>query len=140
MVECARHVNLVKAPTEIADSETQLALVLSDCDYKQQALLKQLVSILEADKFARLATTAVSVEVRVVGAPPSSQWSVISQCPHEPIKRRLNTNKAAARFRKTLAAVKWVSAMCSLRLFVQQQSLAISSPSPPGAQVDPLVS
>lgn len=61
MVECARHVNLVKVPMEAAESETLLSRVLSECDYKQHTLLKQLVSILEGDKLARLASAAVSV-------------------------------------------------------------------------------
>lgn len=61
MVECARHVNLVKVPTDAADSETLIGCALSECDYKQHALLKQLLSILEGDRLARLATTSVSV-------------------------------------------------------------------------------
>ena len=39
------------------------------------------------------------------------------QGPHEPIRRRLNTNKAAARFRKVLAAIKWVSLVASSPIF-----------------------
>lgn len=61
MVECARHVSLVKTPTDATDSETLIGRVLSECDYKQHALLKQLLSILEGDKLARLATASVSV-------------------------------------------------------------------------------
>ena len=61
MVECARHVNLVKAPTDAVNSETMIGCALSECDYKQHSLLKQLLNILEGDKLARLATAAVSV-------------------------------------------------------------------------------
>lgn len=60
MVECARHVNLVRVPTEAADSDALIRRVLSESDYKQQMLLKQLISILEGDKLARLACEAVS--------------------------------------------------------------------------------
>ena len=67
MVECARHVNLVKAPLDVTDSETLISYTLSECDYKQHTLLKQLIGILEADKLARLATAAVSVYVHVCG-------------------------------------------------------------------------
>lgn len=63
MVECARHVNLVKVPTEAADSEAVIGRTLSECDYRQRALLKQLIAILEGDKLARLACASVSFHI-----------------------------------------------------------------------------
>jgi hypothetical protein len=60
MVECARHVNLVKVPTETSDSETVIGRMLSECDHRQRTLLKQLIAILEGDKLARLACVSVS--------------------------------------------------------------------------------
>ena len=85
-MECAKHVNLVKVPTDISDSEAMIGRILSEYDYKQRALFKQLLAILEGENLARLA---------------------FSSGPHEPIKRRLNTDKAARKFRKVLASVKW---------------------------------
>lgn len=60
MVECARHVNVVKVPTDTVESEALIGRLLSECDYKQQTLLKQLIGILEGDKLARLACVSVS--------------------------------------------------------------------------------
>lgn len=60
MVECARHVNLVKVPTEVSDSEAAIGRALSECDYKQRSLLKQLMVILEGEKLSRLAFASVS--------------------------------------------------------------------------------
>ena len=60
MVECARHVNLVKVPTEASDSEAMIVQALSECDHRQRTLLKQLIAILEGDKLARLAFASVS--------------------------------------------------------------------------------
>lgn len=62
MVECARHVNLVKVPTDAADSEAVIGRTLSECDYKQRSLLKQLIVTLEGEKLARLATASVSFQ------------------------------------------------------------------------------
>ena len=42
-------------------------------------------------------------------------WLFVVKGPHEPIKRRLNTDTAARRFRKVLATVKWV---CHALLFL----------------------
>lgn len=61
MVECARYVNLVRVPMETSDSEALIGRALAECDVRQQSLLKQLISILEADKMARLAYACVSV-------------------------------------------------------------------------------
>jgi len=55
MVECARHVNLVRVPIETGDSEILISQTLADCDPRQRSLLNQLISILEADKLAKLA-------------------------------------------------------------------------------------
>ena len=55
MVECARHVNLVRVPIEPSDSEVLISQTLADCDPRQRALLDQLINILEADKLAKLA-------------------------------------------------------------------------------------
>ena len=63
MVECARHVNLVKVPsTDGTDNEAVIGSILSECDSKQRALLKQLVSILEEDRLSRLACASVSYD------------------------------------------------------------------------------
>ncbi len=61
MVECTRHVNLVKVPTEASESEALIGRTLSECDHKQRSLLKQLVGILEGDRLSRLACTAVGL-------------------------------------------------------------------------------
>lgn len=61
MVECAKHVNLVKVPTDISDSEAMIGRILSECDYKQRALFKQLLTILEGENLARLAFASVGL-------------------------------------------------------------------------------
>ena len=61
MVECSRHVNLVKVPANATESEALISRTLQECDYRQRSLLKQLVGILEGDKLARLSCTSVSV-------------------------------------------------------------------------------
>lgn len=63
MVECSRHVNLVKVPTDISESEALIGRTLQECDYKQRGLLKQLIGILEGDRLARLACMSVSMIV-----------------------------------------------------------------------------
>lgn len=60
MVECARHVNLVRVPIETSASEALIGQALLECDARQCSLLKQLITILEADKLAKLAFACVS--------------------------------------------------------------------------------
>ena len=60
MVECARHVNLVKVPTDAAESEAVIGRTFSECDLKQGSLLRQLMSILEGEKLSRLAMASES--------------------------------------------------------------------------------
>ena len=55
MVECARHVNLVRVHIEPSDSDILVTHILNDCDARQRSLLKQLINVLEADKLAKLA-------------------------------------------------------------------------------------
>ncbi len=61
MVECARHVNLVRVPLDTNDSNGLISQVLSECDSKQRSLLSQLINILEVDKLAKLAYSSVSI-------------------------------------------------------------------------------
>ena len=58
MVECSRHVNLVRVPAENSDS--LLERVVGEAGYHQRALLSRLIRILEGDYLARLACTNVS--------------------------------------------------------------------------------
>ena len=47
-------------------------------------------------------------------------FSSLLKTSHEPIKRRLNTDKAARQFRKALADVNWVSVLnrnCALEVY-----------------------
>ncbi len=64
MIECARHVNLVKVPIDIMESEAMIDRILSEVSCKQKTMLKQLMDILEGDKLARLACASVSVRER----------------------------------------------------------------------------
>ena len=107
MVECARHVSLVKVPTDPLESEAVISRTLSECDHRQHTLLKQLMAIMEGVKLARLACASVSFQAKL--SKVSSNCVPFFKVPHEPIKRRLNTDRAARRFRKVLASVKWVS-------------------------------
>ena len=65
MVECARHVSLVKVPTDPLESEAVISRTLSECDHRQRTLLKQLMAILEGDKLARLACVSVSFQTKL---------------------------------------------------------------------------
>lgn len=58
MVECSRHVNLVRMPAENSDS--LLERVLGETGYHQRTLLSRLIRILEGDHLARLAYADVS--------------------------------------------------------------------------------
>lgn len=58
MVECSRHVNLVRMPAENSDS--LLERVVGEAGYHQRALLSRLLRILEGDHLARLACANVS--------------------------------------------------------------------------------
>ena len=58
MVECSRHVNLVRVPAE--KSDPLLERVLGEVGHRQRELLSRLVRILEGDHLARLACTNVS--------------------------------------------------------------------------------
>lgn len=58
MVECSRHVNLVRVPAENSDS--LLERVVGEAGYHQRALLSRLIRILEGDYLARLACANVS--------------------------------------------------------------------------------
>ncbi len=58
MVECSRHINLVKVPAE--NSDILLSRVIQEAGYQRKVLLRRLVEILEADHLARLSFTNVS--------------------------------------------------------------------------------
>ena len=58
MVECSRHVNLVRVPVE--KSDPLLERVLGEVGHRQRELLSRLVRILEGDHLARLACANVS--------------------------------------------------------------------------------
>lgn len=59
MVECSRHINLVKVPAE--NSDILLSRVIQEASYQRRILLRRLVEILEADHLARLAFANVSL-------------------------------------------------------------------------------
>lgn len=86
MLECSRHLNLVRPLGEA--TSLPLERVVAEAGYHQRILLSRLVRILEGDLLARLAC---------------------SNTAHEPIKRRLNTDKAARQFRKALSDINWDS-------------------------------
>lgn len=58
MIECARHINLVKIPAE--NSELLLNRAIQEASYQRRALLRRLINILEADHLARLTYANVS--------------------------------------------------------------------------------
>ena len=57
MVECARHINLVRSPAENGDA--LLEKVLSSCSYPQRTLLQKLYRLLQSEHLARLVMTNV---------------------------------------------------------------------------------
>lgn len=60
MVECARHINLVRSPAE--NSDALLERVLSGCSYQQRVLLQELYRLLQNEHLARLVMANVSIE------------------------------------------------------------------------------
>ena len=76
MVECSRHVNLVRKPAENSDSP--LERVLGETGYQQRMLLSQLIRILEGDHLARLACADVSEWL----CPPGSISRLVSASLH----------------------------------------------------------
>ena len=58
MVECARHINLIKIPAENGDD--LLESTLAECGHQEKALLQLLVEILQGDHLARLTCANVS--------------------------------------------------------------------------------
>lgn len=57
MMECVKHINLVKVPPE--NSDVLLEKVLLECGYQQRRLLSTLLRILQGDHLARLASEQV---------------------------------------------------------------------------------
>jgi hypothetical protein len=84
MMECVKHLNLVKIPPE--NSDLLLEKVLLECGFQQRRLLSTLLRILQGDHLARL---------------------TCQQAVHEPIKRRLHNDRAVRQFRKALSDVNW---------------------------------
>ena len=60
MIECSRHINLVKVPAE--NSDMLLSKAIQEAGYHRKILLRQLVDILEGDHLARLACANVSAK------------------------------------------------------------------------------
>ena len=58
MVECARHINLVRSPAE--NSDMLLERVMSGCSYQQKNLLQKLYKVLQNEHLARLVLANVS--------------------------------------------------------------------------------
>ena len=83
-----------------------LERVVSACSYPQRVLLQKLYRLLQDEHLARLAMANVSssqvqfVVERII--------LFIFQVDHEPIKRRLHTDKTARQYRKAMADIKWV--------------------------------
>lgn len=63
MVECARHINLVRSPAE--NSDMLLERVMTGCSYQQRTLLQKLYKLLQNEHLARLVLANVSRERRV---------------------------------------------------------------------------
>lgn len=63
MVECARHINLVRSPAE--NSDMLLERVVAGCSYQQRSLLQKLYKLLQNEHLARLVLTNVSGKGRV---------------------------------------------------------------------------
>ena len=57
MMECVKHINLVKVPPE--NSDVLLEKVLLECGYQQRRLLSTLLRILQGDHLARLTSEQV---------------------------------------------------------------------------------
>ena len=70
MMECVKHINLVKVPPE--NSDLLLEKVLLECGFQQRRLLSTLLRILQGDHLARLtckqvqSTASTSVNLRVL--------------------------------------------------------------------------
>lgn len=60
MVECARHINLVRSPAE--NSDLLLERVMSGCSYSQKSLLQKVYRLLQNEHLARLVMTNVRGE------------------------------------------------------------------------------
>ncbi len=52
MVECARHINLVRSPAD--NSDMLLERVMTGCSYQQRTLLQKLHKLLQNEHLARL--------------------------------------------------------------------------------------
>ena len=124
MMECVKHLNLVKVPPE--NSDLLLEKVLLECGFQQRRLLSTLLRILQGDHLARLTCQQVcrplppplSIYWPHETLPPSLPPSLplclplspsLVQAAHEPIKRRLHNDRAVRQFRKALSDVNWVS-------------------------------
>ena len=60
MVECARHINLVRSPAD--NSDMLLDRVMTGCSYQQKTLLQKLYKLLQNEHLARLAMANVRRE------------------------------------------------------------------------------
>lgn len=60
MVECARHINLVRSPAE--NSDLLVERVMSGCNFQQKTLLQKLYTLLQNEHLARLSMVNVSRE------------------------------------------------------------------------------
>ena len=60
MVECARHINLVRSPAE--NSDLLLERVMSGCSYSQKSLLQKVYRLLQNEHLARLVMANVRGE------------------------------------------------------------------------------
>ena len=58
MVECARHINLVRSPAE--NSDMLLERVMAGCSYQQRNLLQKLYKLLQNEHLSRLVLANVS--------------------------------------------------------------------------------
>ena len=113
MMECVKHLNLVKVPPENGD--LLLEKVLLECGFQQRRLLSTLLRILQGDHLARLTCQQVLMERMCVCLCVKGVVKAHSVCGmhyvqviHEPIKRRLHNDRAVRQFRKALSDVNWV--------------------------------
>ena len=60
MVECARHINLVRSPAD--NSDMLLERVMTGCTYQQRTLLQKLHKLLQNEHLARLVLANVRRE------------------------------------------------------------------------------
>ncbi len=74
MIECSRHINLVKVPAE--NSDLLLTRAIQDASYQRRVLLRRLVEILEADHLARLAFANVGHYCYKLTTAVFTAWSI----------------------------------------------------------------